>query len=1010
MADKESLDKLNRRVELMEQELSSIKSELNRLSPSTNTDIEIAKPDYKPEVIPPNIPKPEKPTSSIDWEILLGGNILGKLGFSAILLAFVWFIKFAFDNHWINESGRIFIGLIIGFVTILGGLILARQKMRIVPEAMIGTGVSILYLSLYGAYYFYDLIGAKETFAAFTVLSVGTSLLAGRTNLQILYIFSLFGSILAPILLSSGENSYRFLFIYLTIINLVFYYISLTNTWRISPFLVFLSNCIIFSTWAGDKLLVSSPMPPMFYLTSVFLVFGMREVYVMPRVRKYIDVSSIILVLSLVVSFSGFGFWVVNTFYPDLTPHFLLFQAFLLVGFLKIFELYSIPVLQTAANTSNSLTGVLFLSWITILFAAVSNFAEGRWIAFSWILFAGALSVTGSYFKNKIYLIISTIPWFLALLKLYFVESEYDKHIYFILNSRFGLFVLATSFLLFTYQIQKKNPIHRSMVGFVFTALFTLILGSLVEVHYLISNPFYRNLGYSYTIAFYMVALLIPGFKLSYRSFRLTGVILGVLLITKFYLYDIWMMSIVVRIIAGFSLGIGLVLLSIIYQKYKDKINVNQILKLTVFPLLLFAFLNSENLSAETFSNKGYKYFAEVNGFTKELVDDENNVYGKIRLTEEISKFHGTSDLRLVYDNELVPFFHRRVTNVAAKTGKTVPTVIYTNVTSNGRVYVLKFEEPPAKTEYTELEVAGSERYETGVYISLGDEPNDWSESVSASIYNYYDDQAGKVNRIKFRSGKYRYARLEFDSKLQFEFSGAIYSPLREKAEYKVDIKLEDLSKQADPDKKATVYYYENPNHKQISRIVVNFEDNKYNRSLEIYQKDSSTKEFSLMAETVVYKKPDGKGEHNIDLPYYKGGNLKFVIVDNDDKPLILKSVEGFAEIEEIVFELPKGNVFDENKKMILYYGNEFVRFPEFDMKNTYDDQLKHISLKVNEHQVNPEFAYSMVEPPLSSWIIRGLFLFGLLLMIYPAFTILKRYRTDLDLDSTDNMNKKLER
>ena len=73
-----------------------------------------------------------------------------------------------------------------------------------------------------------------------------------------------------------------------------------------------------------------------------------------------------------------------------------------------------------------------------------------------------------------------------------------------------------------------------------------------------------------------MIALLIPGFKLSYRSFRLTGIILGVVLISKFYLYDIWTMSIVVRIIAGFSLGIGLVLLSIIYQKYKDKINVNQ--------------------------------------------------------------------------------------------------------------------------------------------------------------------------------------------------------------------------------------------------------------------------------------------------------------------------------------------------------------------------------------------------------------------------------------------------
>ncbi len=1006
MADKESLDKLNQRIDSLEKELSSIKSELSRLSTS-DAPFQIAKPDYKPNIIQPKAPeilKETKPSSSFDWEILLGGNILGKLGLFAIILAFIWFIKFAFDNHWINESGRIFIGLIIGFATITTGLYLAKRKMPIVPESIIGTGISILYLSLYGAYYYYDLINAKEAFAAFTILSVGTSLLAGKTKLQVLYIFSLFGSILAPVLLSSGENSYRFLFIYLTLINLVFYYISQTNSWRVSPFLIFIANCIIFSGWADKNLSISNPIPPMLFLSGMFITFGMREVYLMPRTRKSIEISSPILVLLLVIAFSGFGYWVVNTFYQNLTSHFLLAQAFILVGFLKIFESYSLPVLDSNNNYRYSLSSVLFLSWIAILFAAISNFSEGRWIALSWILFAGGLSAVGAHFRNKVYIGISVIPWFLALVRLYFVESLYDKNFYFILNTRFGLFALATMFLLFTYQVQKKNPINRSIVGFVFTALFTLILGSLVEVHYLVSDHYYRNLGYSYVIAFYMVALLIPGFKLSYRSFRLTGIILGVVLISKFYLYDIWTMSVVVRIIAGFSLGIGLVVLSIIYQKYKDKINVNQILKLTVFPLLLLVMLPSDNLSADPFKNNGYKYFAEVKGLTKEIVEGENNIYGRVRLTEEISRFHGTSDLRLIYNNDLVPFFQRRVTNTAGKTGKTKPIVVYTNVTSNGRIYVLKFEEPPAKTEYTEIEIAGTEKYETGVYMSLGDEPNDWNESVSASIYNYYDDQAaGKINRIKFRSGKYRYARLEFDSKIQFEFTGALYSGIKEKAEYKLDIKLEDLSKSTDSDKKASVYEYENPMHRPISRIVLNFEEPKYQRSIEIYQKDSTSKEFVSLADTVVYKKPEYKNEHNIDLPSYQGGNLKFLVINQEDKALTLKSIEAYSEIEEIIFEIPKAsNITDESQNLLLYYGNEYVRFPEFDLKTTYDEKLKHATFKMGEHKVNPEFAYSMMEPPLSSWIIRGFFGLGLLLMIYPAFTILKQYRTELDSENKE--------
>ena len=111
-----------------------------------------------------------------------------------------------------------------------------------------------------------------------------------------------------------------------------------------------------------------------------------------------------VLVLLLVIAFSGYGFWVANVFYSNLTPHFLLLQAFMLVGFLKIFESYSLPALNTKSNYRTSMSGILFLSWIAVLVAAISNFSEGRWITVSWILFAGGLSVVGAYFRNKIYI------------------------------------------------------------------------------------------------------------------------------------------------------------------------------------------------------------------------------------------------------------------------------------------------------------------------------------------------------------------------------------------------------------------------------------------------------------------------------------------------------------------------------------------------------------------------------------------------------------------------------
>jgi hypothetical protein len=113
-----------------------------------------------------------------------------------------------------------------------------------------------------------------------------------------------------------------------------------------------------------------------------------------------------------VIAFAGFGFWVVDVFYPNLIAHFLLFQAFLLVGFLKVFEKYSLPVLEVTKSPKVSLSAVLFLSWIAILFASISNFSQGHWITVSWILFAGGLSAVGASFRNKAYIAISILPWF----------------------------------------------------------------------------------------------------------------------------------------------------------------------------------------------------------------------------------------------------------------------------------------------------------------------------------------------------------------------------------------------------------------------------------------------------------------------------------------------------------------------------------------------------------------------------------------------------------------------
>ncbi|MEM7180452.1 MAG: DUF2339 domain-containing protein [Spirochaetota bacterium] len=574
MSESDKYEELQRRVDFLEKELSEVKQELSSFVKPTETAPQ--QPSTKKQVrFFPGGPSPQKapiPKKSLlerfgvkdDLEMFLGGNLLGKSGLVAIILATLWFIKYAFDNYWINESGRIYIGLLIGFATIGVSLYLSKKKYNIIPQATLGSGYAILYISISSAYHFYNLIGLTECFLYLFALSIFTGLLAGKSKQQILYTFSFLGSLIAPMVVSHGENSYKFLFTYLTLTNALFLYISKDTTWRVAPFLVFLGNAFLFAGWSNSHLAESSFPFPFVYLCATYGMLLVREVKFMPENRGNVVTSSIVLLLFYTFSFGASGVYVVGEFYPQLTPHFFLLLSLFLTLACQYNQNKQAPGLQT-------LQPILFVLWVIAFFVSLTDFTEGRWTSLAWLAFAGSISILGAQKRIVWFLFLSSVLWAFALIRLFLHETRFDYDYYFLFNPRFGLFVLAASLLFATYWVQRRKSLAGGMQGFVFVGLFVLIFGTMVENYYR-SNADYRSLGYSYVLVFYMLVTLIPGFVKNFRSLRISGIVLSVLLVVKLYLYDIWDMSLVVRIIAGFSLGIGLVLLSIVYQKYKNKI------------------------------------------------------------------------------------------------------------------------------------------------------------------------------------------------------------------------------------------------------------------------------------------------------------------------------------------------------------------------------------------------------------------------------------------------------
>ena len=94
---------------------------------------------------------------SIDWERLLARNWFAIIGAVALVVGIGFFLKLAFDNNWIGDTGRIILGVVLG-LALLGVGEYSQRRVPIWAQPVTAAGAVILYLSIYAAFGLYQLI------------------------------------------------------------------------------------------------------------------------------------------------------------------------------------------------------------------------------------------------------------------------------------------------------------------------------------------------------------------------------------------------------------------------------------------------------------------------------------------------------------------------------------------------------------------------------------------------------------------------------------------------------------------------------------------------------------------------------------------------------------------------------------------------------------------------------------------------------------------------------------
>lgn len=239
-------------------------------------------PQHRPAHQPPAMQKPSPPVRPAreSWEQKIGGTWLNRLGIIALLFGLAFFLKFAFDNNWINEYGRIAIGYVIGAVLMgIGFWYRGKGRLPKFGSALGGAAIGAWFISTWAGHSYYDIFPTVAAFAVMvgiTVIAVGLAL---KWNSAAIAGIGLLGGYLTPILIY-GNGTHTTLFVYLFILNIGALAVLVKKNWNALSFIslgfTFILYAVALLGLYEPKLLTSF----MVYLTAFHLLFAVQGVVV----------------------------------------------------------------------------------------------------------------------------------------------------------------------------------------------------------------------------------------------------------------------------------------------------------------------------------------------------------------------------------------------------------------------------------------------------------------------------------------------------------------------------------------------------------------------------------------------------------------------------------------------------------------------------------------------------------------------------------------------------------
>jgi len=478
-------------------------------------------------------------------------NLFVKLGVLSILLVSVWFFTLAFENYWINESVRIWLGIAIGMGVSFWG-IKNYSKNNYLWPSLVGLGIAVSFISYFIGYLVYDFYPTDVCFVGLFLICLFSIAISHMFNDEVIFTFGILGAFLVPILMSTGQNSYPFLFSYLLVWNLLFVLVLREKPWKIATLILLFANHTLFLVWSTESLEKSEPFFPILYFVTTYLLYLYKEFQVVKTSKEKIHPLSFVSIG--VILFFGYieGYLVFSEFFPKFLP-------VLLVGVVLVFYIFYNLSIQKSIQTKDKKEeyDIIGLFGLPFIIACLVFGLEGKMLNFGLISFAFITTISAKKSDQKFLYFLNMIVWLYVLLFTIAFNSP-GTHEIFLINGRMAVFTVATGYLVLSY-IYTKDYSELSKI-FLYVSYPYFLLAVFTDIHLFIP-PDKRMFAYSITLLLFGIIFLLFGFVRQNIYLKKLGFITLSAVIVKFYLYDLWNLSLSLRIIFGLILGIVLIVI-----------------------------------------------------------------------------------------------------------------------------------------------------------------------------------------------------------------------------------------------------------------------------------------------------------------------------------------------------------------------------------------------------------------------------------------------------------------